>query len=489
MIDKNSPIPIYYQLKQLIKKQVESGSFSAGDQLPTEQALSERYHISRAPIRQAFAELVQEGYIYRRSGQGTFVAERHPARRERLVTLDLLAYDVRWVTLLEQAVRRWNDLHPHRELRLSVTMPSQEDFHQILCNSVGSGTAPDIVSIDYVWIARYARMGFLAALDEVTPTFAARLIDDLEAPVLASNTLDGHLYGLPIQADLTGMWYRRSWFEAEGLKIPESWEEWEAALAHFHTSAAKAHYGHRAAVAFPVSTHTGEATLNVLVPLLWSAGGELVDAEGKVALDSEANRKTLTFLRRIGWERGYLPEDVAAFHWWSSPRLLGRGAVPMIAGGTYEWPVISEESGWESEAEVARHLCFAPVPRPTADDAPMLSLGGTTWVIPRQSQHPDLVAEVLQLAMEPEVLLRFCEQELQISTLKSMNRRLQAPDHPWMRQVVPLLAHARPRPMMANYVQLSRFVQQMFEQVLTEGLAVDVAVKHTNRTLQLLLGE
>ncbi|MDR4945782.1 GntR family transcriptional regulator [Neobacillus cucumis] len=76
MINKNSPIPIYYQLEELIKVLIEKGELKPGDALPPEREYAEKYHISRMTVRQAFTDLVNEGYLYRQQGKGTFVAER-----------------------------------------------------------------------------------------------------------------------------------------------------------------------------------------------------------------------------------------------------------------------------------------------------------------------------------------------------------------------------------------------------------------------------
>jgi GntR family transcriptional regulator len=75
MIDKNSPIPIYYQLEKEIRHMIEE-ELSPGDPLPSEREYSEKYDISRMTVRQAISNLVKEGLIYRQKGRGTFVAER-----------------------------------------------------------------------------------------------------------------------------------------------------------------------------------------------------------------------------------------------------------------------------------------------------------------------------------------------------------------------------------------------------------------------------
>lgn len=76
MIDKNSPIPIYYQLEENIKGLIEKGELKPGDALPAEREYAEKYQISRMTVRQAFTKLVNDGYLYRLQGKGTFVAER-----------------------------------------------------------------------------------------------------------------------------------------------------------------------------------------------------------------------------------------------------------------------------------------------------------------------------------------------------------------------------------------------------------------------------
>ncbi|WP_129728708.1 MULTISPECIES: GntR family transcriptional regulator [Bacillaceae] len=76
MIDKSSPLPIYYQLEEQIKKQIESGELQPGDMLPSEREYAELINISRMTVRQAMNNLVDDGYLYRQKGRGTFVAEK-----------------------------------------------------------------------------------------------------------------------------------------------------------------------------------------------------------------------------------------------------------------------------------------------------------------------------------------------------------------------------------------------------------------------------
>jgi len=73
-VDKKSPIPVYYQLKNIVFKKIQSGEFPAGSLIPSERDLGETLNISRMTVRQALNQLVSEGVLYREKGRGTFVS-------------------------------------------------------------------------------------------------------------------------------------------------------------------------------------------------------------------------------------------------------------------------------------------------------------------------------------------------------------------------------------------------------------------------------
>jgi GntR family transcriptional regulator len=73
-IDKKSPIPAYYQLKNLITEKIKSGEYTSGALLPSEREFVEKLGISRMTVRHAMNELVSENILYREKGKGTFVS-------------------------------------------------------------------------------------------------------------------------------------------------------------------------------------------------------------------------------------------------------------------------------------------------------------------------------------------------------------------------------------------------------------------------------
>jgi GntR family transcriptional regulator len=76
MINKNSPVPIYHQLEEYIKQQIETGILREEAVIPSEREFAEVFQISRMTVRQAINNLVLEGYLTRQKGKGTFVSKK-----------------------------------------------------------------------------------------------------------------------------------------------------------------------------------------------------------------------------------------------------------------------------------------------------------------------------------------------------------------------------------------------------------------------------
>jgi GntR family transcriptional regulator len=91
LVDRTSPLPLYYQLKQILLEKLESGEWKPGDLVPSEQELQDTYGLSRITVRQALSELTHEGRFERHRGQGTFVANKplvhNPSKRISITEL------------------------------------------------------------------------------------------------------------------------------------------------------------------------------------------------------------------------------------------------------------------------------------------------------------------------------------------------------------------------------------------------------------------
>jgi GntR family transcriptional regulator len=84
-IDFDSKLPLYHQLKEQIKQNILNGTYKEGDLLPSEREFNDQYDLSSTTIRRALNDLVQENFLERKAGKGTFVHTRKVKRDLRKV--------------------------------------------------------------------------------------------------------------------------------------------------------------------------------------------------------------------------------------------------------------------------------------------------------------------------------------------------------------------------------------------------------------------
>ena len=119
-VQKDSSVPIYSQVEQMIMDLIDSGKLSAGKRIPSEREIAERLGISRMTARAGISNLVAEGYLYSVPGKGTFVS--NPKVRQDLLELTSFTEDMRNRGLKPGA----------RLLDISVTYKAPEKVYRAL---------------------------------------------------------------------------------------------------------------------------------------------------------------------------------------------------------------------------------------------------------------------------------------------------------------------------------------------------------------------
>ena len=72
-IDPTSPIPKHVQFRKIIERMIVDEELPIGAKLPSEWELSKKYGVSRATVRRALSDLINEGVLFSYRGKGTFV--------------------------------------------------------------------------------------------------------------------------------------------------------------------------------------------------------------------------------------------------------------------------------------------------------------------------------------------------------------------------------------------------------------------------------
>ena len=87
VLDRDSPVPLYFQLAQHLESDIRSGTLKSGDRLENEVKIAEYLGLSRPTVRAAFRYLVERELVLRRQGQGTVVTAEKVNRPVKLSSL------------------------------------------------------------------------------------------------------------------------------------------------------------------------------------------------------------------------------------------------------------------------------------------------------------------------------------------------------------------------------------------------------------------
>jgi DNA-binding GntR family transcriptional regulator len=131
-LDRHSPVPLYYQLSQVLERAIASGELKPGDKIDTEVEISEKYGLSRPTVRQAIQALVNKGMLVRRRGVGTQVVHAQVRRQVELTSL----YD---------DLARSNH-HP----KTSVVQLKVQGADDVAANALGMTAGDDVLFLERV---------------------------------------------------------------------------------------------------------------------------------------------------------------------------------------------------------------------------------------------------------------------------------------------------------------------------------------------------
>ena len=133
-LDKTSAVPLYEQLRKALLEAITSGKLPAGTKLPTEEELCAQFGISRPVARQAYNMLIEEGFVERMRGRGTFV--RSPDTRGRFLNKQLSFAAEMGVLNLEHRTEvlraEWVSYTPELFARLKLER-GDRCYHLALC--------------------------------------------------------------------------------------------------------------------------------------------------------------------------------------------------------------------------------------------------------------------------------------------------------------------------------------------------------------------
>lgn len=242
------------------------------------------------------------------------------------VTLNLASMNDQFSAVLAQIAPKFKEA-TGAELKVDIM-----DYGSLLTKTtadfVGKTAGYDLITMDIVWAGQFAANGYTVDLTEMMKRDAKDLDTADIYPKLmeALGNYKGKQVAYPFAGYANVLAYRKDLFDAAGLKAPETMEDLVAA-AYKLTDPAKKQYG------FVANGQKGPAVAQDWMQYNAEMGGAILDKDGKPALNSEANIKSLTVYRDLFKKAA--PPGAADYDWGGREESFRQG----IAATMQTWSV------------------------------------------------------------------------------------------------------------------------------------------------------
>lgn len=371
--------------------------------------------------------------------------------------------------VIQALVDRYNAEHP--DVKIQNVFVGWGELLPKLQLAVTGGDTPDLAAADMVWMPYLATSGALAPLDSFVEASGTDLADFYPA-LLAVNTYDGQLYGLPVSTNNLELFINTGLFEAAGLDPaapPTTWTELKDAAVQCANP-------EQGVIGMELYTQPGEGLTWQFQVYLWQAGGEFLTEDlTAAAFNSEAGLKALNYWLDLIDSGAYTLSD------WG---LFGQGQACMVMDGSWMVGI------WAESAPFA--WTTAPIPSPE-DGQPATNMGGEHIFIMADDEAKQQAAwDFIDWFTSTEVQLEW-DQETGFMPIRDSvatdegYRAWIEETEPRLLPFVDMQQHAHNRPPVEQYAELSDAFSSALERALYGQISPEDALAEAEAAVNALL--
>lgn len=285
---------------------------------------------------------------------------------------------------LRAVAAAFNEAHAAERLRLEVTFIPDRQYADKVSIAAFSRSLPDVLDVDGPYVGPWAAEGLLRPLDDLVD---AELRADLLPSLVAQGTYAGRLYAVGAFDSALVVYFNRDLVARAGLEPPQevadawSWDEFVAALERVRPHAT-----------VPLSLHMDDQSdewfTYAFSPLIWSAGGRLIDAERGRALGVLDSPVNAAALRR--WQALFTAGLAEATTTRPDPFSAGLAAFDWT--GHWMLPTFEQAAG----------LRFGVMPLPKMGAEFVAASGSWCWGLSRDSRDPRRAWRAIAWLLDPQ---------------------------------------------------------------------------------------
>jgi multiple sugar transport system substrate-binding protein len=302
----------------------------------------------------------------------------------------------------------FHKLHPNITIKFQNV--SADNASEKLTTQIAGGNPPDVAYVDASATSDFASRGALVNLDNYISRSSIVKPDDYVDAFKTFVTYDNHMWGLPIDGESTGLFYRKDLFAAAGIDgPPTTWDEFQADAEKL-TDPAKKQYGYE--VFAPEAAY-------YWYPWLYQAGGDLLSSDGKdVTFDSPEAQQAANFYVNLA---KYSPKDYLNSNSYDGRVAFAQGQVAMYMAGSWLAGTLHSEN-----PKIDDDWSTAPLPDGAAGCK--TTIAGDSLILLANSKNTDAAWLWMEYLSKPENLATWTYKSANGTELPPLTSLLDSPD-------------------------------------------------------------
>src|SRR6478736_4523902 len=276
-------------------------------------------------------------------------------------------------------VDKWNAAHPNEKVTFKEQTDQADQQHDdIVQHFQAKDPGYDVVDVDVVWTAEFAAKGWLQPLKDKMAFDTSAMLK----PTVDAATYKGTLYAAPQTSDGALLYYRKDLVPTP----PKTWDE----MMGMCSIAKQNNIG---CYAGQFSKYEG-LTVNASEAIN-SAGGSVLDADGKPSLNTDQAKAGLENLAKA-YADGNIPKEAITFQEEQSRQAFQSGKLLFLRN----WPYVYNLATTEGSSAVKDKLGIAPIPGKDGPGAS--SLGGHSMAVSVYSKNKATSLDFLKFMTSEE---------------------------------------------------------------------------------------
>ncbi|GAA1964172.1 ABC transporter substrate-binding protein [Agromyces allii] len=274
-----------------------------------------------------------------------------------------------WIPGIEDAVQLWNDENPDIQVAVQTGPNGNSGTYQNFFNQLKAGNAPDLGQIEYDALPNFRVQDGLVDLAACADVVAAE--DDFVPWTWGQVTLgtEKEIYGVPQDSGPMALFYRSDLFEANGIAVPTTWDEYKKAAKQV-----------RAAGGY--ITNFSQTDINQFAGFVWQADGQWFQNDGDewtVDLTGDASKTVADYWQDL------IDEDlVSTYPAWTDEWNNAYNSGEVWSWNSAVWGANSIASG---APDTAGNWSVALAPQWNAGEAKAGNWGGSSTAVFKGTEH------------------------------------------------------------------------------------------------------